>query len=420
MKNRMIAVLVLVAMLSVFVLPGSASAASCKWHKVKRGQNLTQIARKYGVSVSAITRANNIRNANLVYKGQRLCIPQKTAKAAKPPASSSGSTYACTKAHVVKRGEYVKLIAQRYGTTITAIKKANGLRNANIVYVGQKLKVPTRCAKPAPKPKPKPPVQAKPPVGKPPQGGYAIICDAADNCKVVVSHVQCIDRPFLQNGSFERGFDGIPPGDVGNQWGWFHNGGEATYGFYDETWAPLVADGKHSQLIEIASFCLNTLCREGSDPDRYAGIYQTVKGLVPGARYKLSMSGMMRALADDDDRNNDAYRVQWGYTPNASTNWQHVTRWVTLPWTEVHPREEPGDMENYSVTFIAPSPKITIFIRAWKKWGTVGKELDVNLDAIRLECAKWSAHSQPAEMASAQDAQQVHYRYTGEPEPPPP
>ena len=129
MKNRMIAVLVLVALLSVFVLPASASAASCKWHTVQRGQNLTQIARKFGVSVSSITRANNIKNANLVYRGQRLCIPQKSAK---PPASS-GTSYACTKVHVVKRGEYVKIIAQRYGTTITAIKKANGLKNANLV-----------------------------------------------------------------------------------------------------------------------------------------------------------------------------------------------------------------------------------------------------------------------------------------------
>lgn len=387
MKNRMIAVLVLVALLSVFILPASASAASCKWHTVKRGQNLTQIARKYGVSVSAITRANNIRNANLVYRGQRLCIPQKSAK----PATSGGSSYACTKVHVVKRGEYVKLIAQRYGTTITAIKKANGLKNANLVYVGQRLKVPTKCVKaapaPKPKPKPKPPALAKPPAGMPPKGGYVIVCDAADNCKVV-SQAQCIDRQFLQNGSFERGFHRVPNGDVGNNWGWFHNGGEATYGFYDETWAPLIAHGKHSQLIEIASFCLNTLCRGGSDPDRYAGIYQTVKGLVPGAKYKLSMNGMLRALADDDDRDNDAYRVQWGFTPNGSTNWQHVRHWVTVPWDEVYPREEPGAMENYSATFLAPSTKITIFVRAWKKWGTVGKELDVNLDAIRLECAR--------------------------------
>jgi LysM repeat protein len=396
MKIRLITAMVLVALLTAFVVPatasGSASAASCKtWHRVKRGQNLTQIARKYGVSVSAIVRANSIKNKNVIRKGQRLCIPTKSTAVVKKPATKAVATsyYACTKVHVVKRGEYVKIIAQRYGTTIKAITKANGLKNANKIYVGQKLKVPTKCAAPAPKPKPKPmPVpQPKPPAGKPPAGGFVLKCDAAGQCKVI-QPVKCVDRPFVQNGGFELGFHRVANGDVGNKWGAFQNGGEATYGFYDETWAPVVAQGNHSQLIEIASFCKTTLCRNGSDPDRYAGIFQTVHGLVPGAKYRLSMKGMMRALAEDEDRLNDAYRVQWGFTPNGSTNWQHVSNWVTLPWDEVYPREEPGDMEGYSTTFIAPSGKITIFIRAWKKWGTINKELDVNLDAIRLECAR--------------------------------
>lgn len=403
MKIRLITVLALIALLTVFVLPatasGSASAATCKaWHKVKKGQNLTQIARKYGVSVSSIARANKIRNTSIIHKGQKLCIPKKGNVVAKKsavavkkaPASAAAKVYyPCTKIVVVKRGEYVKLIAQRYGTTIKAITKANGLRNANKIFVGQKLKVPTKCAKPAPKPKPKPLPKHPPtaPVGQPPAGGFIVKCDAAGHC-VAIKPVKCVDRLFVQNGGFEHGFHRVANGDVGNKWGAFQNGGEATYGFYDETWAPVVAQGKHSQLIEIASFCKTTLCRDGSDPDRYAGIFQTVHGLVPGAKYRLSMKGMLRALAEDEGRTNDAYRVQWGFTTNGSTNWQHVSNWVTVPWDEVFPREQPGDMQDYSATFVAPSGKITIFIRAWKKWGTINKELDVNLDAIRLECAR--------------------------------
>jgi hypothetical protein len=41
-------------------------------------------------------------------------------------------------------------------------------------------------------------------------------------------------------------------------------------------------------------------------------------------------------------------------------------------------------MGEYTATFTAPSSRITVFIRAWKKWGTVRRELDVNLDAISL------------------------------------
>ena len=184
---------------------------------------------------------------------------------------------------------------------------------------------------------------------------------------------------FLSNGDFESGFHPVPVGAVGNDWGWFTNGGAASYGFYDETWAPVLR-GKHSQLIEI-----NTFCRAGSDPDRYSGIYQTVDGLVKGATYQFSLRGMLRVREDDEDREGYNYRVQWGYTTDGSTNWQDVDNWVEIPWDTVYPRLDPGRMSKYIATFEAPSSKITIFVRAWKKWGTARRELDVNLDDIRLE-----------------------------------
>ncbi len=185
---------------------------------------------------------------------------------------------------------------------------------------------------------------------------------------------------FLSNGSFEDGFYAVPLGAVGNDWGWFENNGQATYGFYDETWAPVIADGTHSQLLEI-----NTFCRGGSDSDRYSGIYQTVDGLTKGATYKLSLKGMLRVLADDDDRENYSYRVQWGYEPDAGTDWQAVDNWVEIPWNTVYTRLDPGKMAKYTTYFEAPSTEVTIFFRAWKKWGTIRREFDVNLDAIRLE-----------------------------------
>lgn len=42
-------------------------------------------------------------------------------------------------------------------------------------------------------------------------------------------------------------------------------------------------------------------------------------------------------------------------------------------------------MSSYKTSFVAPSSEITLFVRAWKKWGTARKELDVNLDDITLE-----------------------------------
>jgi tetratricopeptide (TPR) repeat protein len=44
--------------------------------------------------------------------------------------------------HVVKEGEYLTMLASRYGSTVRAIALANGITNANLIYVGQELVVP--------------------------------------------------------------------------------------------------------------------------------------------------------------------------------------------------------------------------------------------------------------------------------------
>ncbi len=215
-------------------------------------------------------------------------------------------------------------------------------------------------------------------------GSHTLKAVAYDAAGATASHEVTVivgeEGQFLTNGDFEGGFDPIPRGMVGTGWGWFENDGEATYGFYDETWPPVVYDGEHSQMIEV-----NTFCRGGSDPDRYAGIYQTVDGLTVGATYRLSLYGMLRALSNDDDRDGYNYRVQWGYDPDGGTDWTAVDNWVEIPWDTVYTRLSPGTMSGYTGTFEAPSGEITLFIRVWKKWGTVSRELDVNLDSITLK-----------------------------------
>ena len=184
---------------------------------------------------------------------------------------------------------------------------------------------------------------------------------------------------LLKNGSFESGFRNVPGcGMVGNSWGCFTNGGTVDYGFYDDQWAPVVKDGKNSQLIEM-----NTMQYEASEPNRYAGIYQTVS-LVAGAPYTFKLSGGMRERNPDPNDEKFRYRVEWGYTPDGSTTWASVANWVELPWDKIDERTSPTGLLDYSTTFMAPSSKATIFVRVWKKWGTPHKELDVNFDAISL------------------------------------
>ncbi len=192
------------------------------------------------------------------------------------------------------------------------------------------------------------------------------------------------EQEVLFNGSFERGFSQIPGcGAVGKGWGCFTNGGSVAYGFYDDQWEAVRADGLHSQLIEM-----NTMQPAASEPDRFAGIYQTVN-VVKGAIYQFKASGLVReALKDGNkpDPNDDPYRyrVQWGYTAQSSSDWTEVTNWIEIPWDQIDPRTEPSGMQEYLTSFDAPSDRFTIFIRLWKKWGTVYREVDFNVDGLSL------------------------------------
>ena len=56
-----------------------------KTYTVKKGDNLWNIAQKYGVTVDAIISANNIKNKDLIYVGQLLTIPVKETTQDKAP-----------------------------------------------------------------------------------------------------------------------------------------------------------------------------------------------------------------------------------------------------------------------------------------------------------------------------------------------
>ena len=130
---------------------GAASqAATSGSYVVQRGDTLSSIAYRYGVSVQALASANNIYNTNLIHRGQRLIIPGAGTTAA-PSSSSSGSI------HVVQRGENLYRIALHYGTTVQALASANGLSSTSWIYTGQRLTIPRGgSASPAPAPAPVP------------------------------------------------------------------------------------------------------------------------------------------------------------------------------------------------------------------------------------------------------------------------
>lgn len=54
-----------------------------------------------------------------------------------------------TRVHVVRSGDTLSAIARRYGTSLRALTRANGIRNVNLIHIGQRLIVPGAAAAPA-------------------------------------------------------------------------------------------------------------------------------------------------------------------------------------------------------------------------------------------------------------------------------
>ncbi|MDQ2670789.1 MAG: LysM peptidoglycan-binding domain-containing protein [Gemmatimonadota bacterium] len=115
-------------------------------HLVKRGEVLGRIARKYGVRVSDIERANPKLKRRPLLAGERIVIPIGPGSTALARADDVGTTPSRGKTHLVKRGETLSGIAQRYGVSQAKLREWNGLGRSGFIKAGQRLKVGSASA----------------------------------------------------------------------------------------------------------------------------------------------------------------------------------------------------------------------------------------------------------------------------------
>ena len=107
---------------------------STSTHTVRSGETLAEIAAANGTTVAALVSSEPPPDADLIYVGQRLAIP--------------GLRQRRPRTYTVRSGDTLGLIASRHGTSVAAVVQVNGLKNPNLIRIGQVLKVP--AAGPAP------------------------------------------------------------------------------------------------------------------------------------------------------------------------------------------------------------------------------------------------------------------------------
>lgn len=106
----------------------AAPAPSDTVYIVKSGDTLSEIAAKYHTTVSALASLNGISDPNKIYPGQKIKLNGK--------AAAPAHTY-----YVVKAGDTLTKIAAKFKTSVSNLVKLNNIKNANLIYPGQKLKI---------------------------------------------------------------------------------------------------------------------------------------------------------------------------------------------------------------------------------------------------------------------------------------
>jgi membrane-bound lytic murein transglycosylase D len=115
----------------------AATPARAVTHTVRRGETLSHVAVRYGVSVAALRNANGNVQPTRVRAGQALRIPG----GAQVAAASNAPARVEPRYHQVRRGENLTVIARRYGTTIARLQSLNDLGRNSRIIAGQRLRV---------------------------------------------------------------------------------------------------------------------------------------------------------------------------------------------------------------------------------------------------------------------------------------
>ncbi len=110
------------------------------YHRIRTGESLSTIARRYRSSVRKIMRANNLHRSSYIVAGKKLKIPLRGTMPYRPKIDRT-KDFTLPSIHVVKRGDSLWNIAKRYGITTKKIQSLNELQTTQL-HIGQILKMP--------------------------------------------------------------------------------------------------------------------------------------------------------------------------------------------------------------------------------------------------------------------------------------
>lgn len=137
--------------IGALVLAGQAAArpgAKPTTYKVRRGDTLSAVARRFHLTVENLVAANKLANPNRIIEGQVLSLVPPPPPPPAPPKPAPLSTEQVvlggdgTSTYVVVKGDNLSDLAGRFGTTVAELRKLNNLKPDKVLRIGVTLSVP--------------------------------------------------------------------------------------------------------------------------------------------------------------------------------------------------------------------------------------------------------------------------------------
>ncbi len=117
---------ILLIIIIIIVISSIINAGGFINYIVKKGDNLSLIAKSFNVSMEDLISINNIKNPDIIVVNQKLQIP--------------GST----KTYQVVKGDSLWKIAKKFAVKISQLIEINNLTSPNIIFIGQDITIPLK------------------------------------------------------------------------------------------------------------------------------------------------------------------------------------------------------------------------------------------------------------------------------------
>ncbi|HZA97993.1 MAG TPA: LysM peptidoglycan-binding domain-containing protein [Gemmatimonadales bacterium] len=118
----------------------AAGTSTSAFHRVRRGETISEIADEYGVTQRELRAWNKLDSRGRIRAGQRLRVVSPDAPT--PPTVRPLSDSNGMRTHVVQRGETLQGLAKRYGVSIQDLREANGMTGRTTLKAGRTIRIP--------------------------------------------------------------------------------------------------------------------------------------------------------------------------------------------------------------------------------------------------------------------------------------